>query len=332
MYCLIAVNSHFCLKTEKFWIKNQVLIEKQFQHYVVIHPESKNYNSQIDINEFDVIIMIGDDVFFSCFVNSVFYDLSDKNRTKHVAFIPDRRGTAIASGLGLPSQLQKQLDLIRKKQSILLDLVRCHYMDKRGIPRSHFVLNDVLMGISPSKLPLLFKTIAELAKNTPLLPSKKKSKKIQILSEGSVVYSGKYVFSAVLLGNKITNGPKIPSKAKIRTNLTCFEYYQLNSRYFAGIKTPFKNLFQGSSNDDTGYIFSGSYGELIIKGEGAENAIIADGVHLGRVPATFSFLPKALRVIAPLLTVRICQPWKNKVSPSTVPRPIGSRSSLRRDR
>ncbi|MBU2514058.1 hypothetical protein KJ966_22205 [bacterium] len=331
MNSLIVVNSHFCPKTEKFWIKNQSEIENQFRHHTTIHPKSKNYKNQIDIDEFDVIILIGDDTFFSCFVNSIFYDLSDKKKIKHIAFIPDRHNTAIASGLGLPSQLSKQLELISRKPSILLDLVRCHYMDKRGIPRSHFVLNDVLIGISPSKIPLVIKTLAELVKSSPLLSTFNNSKEIQVINEGAIVYSGNYIFSAVLLGNKITNGPKIPTKAKIRTNLTCFEYYQLNSRRFSSFKAPFKRLFQDSAGNEMGYIFSGSYNELIIKGEGFENTIIADGVHLGRMPTTFSFLPKALRVIAPLLTVRVSQPWKSKVSASTVPRPIGSRSSLSRD-
>lgn len=332
MISLIVVNSILCEKTEKFWSKNRLEILDRLKLHKLVYPESKNYKLHQDLNEFDVIVLIGDDIFFSCFVNSVFYNLSDKEKIKHIAFIPDRRNTAIASGLCLPDQLSKQLELIQKKQSVFMDLVRCHYIDKKGIPRSHFVLNDVLLGISPSRVPLVFQTIVELAKNPPLFPSRKKTKVISITTGGAVVYEGKYVFSAVLLGNKFTNGPKIPSKAKIRANLTKFEYYQLNSRNIDSFKKPFKSLFGSPDNEDTGYIFSGGFDELIIKGEGPENTIIADGIYLGRIPATFSLLPRAIRVIAPMLTIRIAQPsWKSKVAHSTVPKPVGRQPSLNKD-
>ena len=330
MNYLLVVNSAFCTKTAKFWNKNRSTIQTQLPDSIVYVPNSKPYKVPADLDSFDVIALVGDDKFFSLFINSIYYHLSDKTRHKHIAFIPDRKGGVMASSLALPGKLDKQLDLIKKKQSVFLDLIRCHFMDKKGLPRSYFVLNDVIVGIVPSKLPLVVKTLAELALHSPVLGNKKRSKSILVTNGTDVFYTGNYVFSVVLLGNKITNGPRIPSRQKMRLNQSAFEYFQVNSPEASGIKIPLKNFFQ-KEEVETGFIFSRSFDELSLKGEGLENAIIADGVHLGRIPATFSFLPKALRIIAPMVMIRVTQPWKKAVKPTTVPEPIGRRTGLTRD-
>ncbi len=107
-----------------------------------------------------------------------------------------------------------------------------------------------------------------------------------------------------------------------------FDYYQLNSYTFKNMRVPFAKLFASTEGSDPGYLFSGKYKELIIKGEGQDNNIIADGVYLGRLPVTIDFLPKALKVIAPMITVRLAQPWAKKVTPANIPKPVGSRNSL----
>lgn len=324
MKYLLVVNSHLSTKTKNFWDRKRVLIEEHLGHPDLFIPESSNIRSQVMLDEYDIVILVGDDRFFSAFVNTVFYELSDN---KTIAFIPDRRGSALAGSLGLPSAIDQQLHLVSKKQTILLDILKCHYIDKRGMPNSSFILNDVLIGFPPLRGPLLFKTLAEFAKNTHILPSGRKQKSIQLMNDGRVVYEGGYMFAAAMLGNRIIDGPKIPSRNKPRCNLMSFDYYQLNAFSLTNLKIPFTRLFQ-AEDDNSSYLFNGHYKDLIIKGEGKENSIIADGTYLGRLPATLTFLPKALKVIAPLLTVRVSQPWGKKLAHSSIPKPVGSRNSL----
>jgi diacylglycerol kinase family enzyme len=331
MNYLIVVDSCLNSSTAEFWDYHQEEIKNRLVSNEVYIPKLKNYKLPAHADEFDAFILIGNDRFFNGFVNTIAYNISEKNRRKFLAFLPDKRNSAIASSLRLPSSLEDLLDLIVRKQTILLDLMRCHYIDKKGIPDSRLVLNDVLIGISPARLPLAFKTVIELAKNLPLLSPKGSSKEIQIIENGATLYKGKYAFSLVLLGNRISQGPKIPYRTKIRCNLGGFDYYQLNSRTFSSIRSLIPWASSRFTNQKIRYLFSGTYRDLIVKGEGQENTIIADGIHLGRLPATFSFLPRALRVIAPILTIKASQPVTGKVTTGGIPKPIRSRNALKND-
>lgn len=330
MKSLIVANTLQSKKTDRFWNKNHQQITSDLADAQLMFPDPGKFKVDGSFRKSECLVLVGSDRFFSCFINSVFYDLKEKDKEKVIAFIPDRKGSAIASSLHLPSSLQEQLKLVFLKQSFRLDLVKCHFIDKKGIPGSHFVLNDVLIGASPARLPFLLKTVAELAKNPPIFPSLNKFKKIRLINHGNVLYDGKYVLSAIILGNRISGGPKIPSKTYSRFSQSKFEYFQLNSQDLKALRVSTPGLVSSSDSSKPRYFFSGKYQDLIIKGEGDENTVIADGMHLGRLPATFSFLPKAIKVISPLTSIRISQPWAKAAVPTGIPTPIESRNSLRK--
>ena len=326
---LVVVNSKTSSVTAKFWERYQTVFDSQLPPYDLFIPESGFFKMPDNAEKYDIFILVGGDRFFSQFINTAFYGLSDRCQKTYLAFIPDRKNTTIASSLGLPGDLKNQLELVRKRQSIYLDLIRCHFIDKKGIPRSRFVLNDVAIGLSPARLPILAKALIELTKYPLLLHPKKQGKTISLIQKGDLLFEGQYIFAFVLLGNRITKGPKLPFRKKIRFNLNGFDYYQLCPHSLKKNRLILNEDISVAGSGNRGYLFSGNYQDLIIRGDGAENSIIADGIYLGRLPATFSFLPKALRVIAPLLTIRVSQPITGKVAATGIPKPAGSRDSLR---
>ncbi len=330
MKYLVIVNSNLSKKTAWFWAKNRKKIIEYFPQHDLWLPATRFFKVPLDINEYEVIVLVGNDVFFSCFINSVFYELTSGKKQTSIAFVPDNKKSAVTNSLGISAKLTAQCELITKKQSVLLDLVRCHYLDIKGIPKSHFVLNDTQVGLSPARLPFLIKSVVEIAKNSPLLPFRKKSKHIKVFSDGCKIFDGRYTFSAILLGRKLINGPTLLAQNKIRFNLSGFDYFQVNSVANQQFKIQPSEHRRSMHLRGNRYLISGAFDELTIKGEGQENTVIVDGLHLGKLPATFTFLPKAIRVIAPFLTVRVCQPWQKKVSTAGIPKPIGSRNSLRR--
>ena len=329
MKYLVIVNSNLSRKTEWFWAKNRNKINKYFPEYEHWFPGTRFFKVPLDINQFEVVLLIGDDTFFSCFINSVFYEMTPGKKQTKIAFVPDNKKSAITKALGISSSLSSQLDLITTKQSLLLDLVKCHYLDKKGIPRSHFMLNDAVIGMSPTRMPFLIKTVAEIAKNSGFLPFRKRSKRIKLYTDGNKIFEGHYMFSTVMLGHKLVNGPAIPGQKKPRCNLTNFDYIQINAVPNQGFEDQIDNSNRRFVESKSKYLVSRSFEDLTIKAEGQENTVIVDGIHLGKLPATFSFLPKAIRVIAPMIMVRVRQPWHKKVSAAAFPKPIGSRNSLR---
>ena len=299
---------------------------EQFESPEVFYPESISDLPATDLKNIEVIILIGDSIFFNRIINSLYPSLTENLGQNILAFISDSGRSALTDGLGLPNRIQKSIDLIKRKQSIPMDLIRCHYIDHHGFPSNQLVLNDVLIGLPLLKIPLIFESLINWTKSVPIMPFRKKRKTISLMHEGKELYQGEYFFGLLLLGRRITRGPKIGHRMRI--NLTKFDYVQLNSRTVKGVAAALPDLLSGrleSGRPDLLYI---KLNELEINGVGKDNKLIADGMHIGRLPASFTLLPKAVRVISPLITVKIKKPWEKKRATVKVPKPAGSREII----
>ncbi len=276
---------------------------------------------------FEVIVFVGNDSFFSRMVNNFFPLLTDNLGRNTLAFISDSKSSALSDGLGISSNLESLLYIIRKNQSITMDLLRCHYIDIHGFPASSLVLNDVLIGIPFIKYPVILRNIMQMVKLfSPILLKKKK---IALINEKKVVYEGNYVFSLLLLGRKITKGPRI--RSPVRINLNGFEYFQLNYQTFMDQNWSISSLLSRKLLSRSKYLFHRKFSELEIKGMGQDNRIVGDGLYLGRLPATFTFLPKAVRVISPLLPIKLKEPWKSRIVKLKMVKPVGNPRTTNRD-
>ncbi|MCP4752033.1 MAG: hypothetical protein GY866_14150 [Proteobacteria bacterium] len=326
MSYLFVINSVLSSRTARFWKRNQAIVRHYFPDTELHFPESFQSQAEVDLKYCETIVFIGDDIFFNGIVNSIYQRFTENHGKNVLAFIPDSGNSALADGLGLPSRIRDQLELIKCKQTIPMDLVRCHFIDKHNYPASHLILNDILIGLPILKFPLILRHVAERIKSSSHALLKKNRKKITLINDGKIIYEGNYVFALLLLGRKITNGPRI--RSKIRINLTKFEYFQLNYQSFKDVASSLPEIFSNRSEDKDQYFIRKKFSELEIKGTSTDNKIIADGRYLGRLPATFTLLPKAIRVISPLIAVQIKTPWKTKLASAKVPKPVGNLKNL----
>lgn len=285
--------------------------------------DSDQPQTPIDIDKREVVVLVGDVSFFHRVVNCFFHRLTDTA----IAFIPDRKGSALTTGLQMPTKTSEIIDLIKCRQTIPLDLIRCHYIDKQGLPANCLVLNDILIGISSRRFPLLLRTVYRLLKSGFTMALAENRNVISLLRNRKTVYRGRYVVSLILLGSGITHGPKIVQRKRI--NLKAFDYFQLNARSAYDIVSPLAGIFSKFSQSDNRNLMHRQFGEIEIHGLGKDNNLISDGIHIGRLPASFTLLPKALKVISPLNVVTVKKPWAKEIAVSRkVPRPIGSREAL----
>lgn len=320
MNCLFIVNSILSPKTARFWKKNQNIILGQLPNSEAFYPESYTLSPAIDIKGFEIIVFIGNDGFFSRMVNNFYPLITDNLGRNTLGFISDSKSSALTDGLGITPHLESLLQLIKKNRSITMDLLRCNYIDIHGFPASSLVLNDVLIGIPFMKYPIILRNVMQMIKLfSPILLKKKK---ISLINEKRVIYDGNYVFSFLLMGRKITKGPRI--RSQLRMNLNSFGYYQLNYQTLINKNWSLSNLFSRKSLSRHKYLFHRKFSELEIKGIGQDNRIIGDGLHLGRLPATFTLLPKAVRVISPLLPIISKEPWKNRIVNLEIAKPVGN--------
>jgi len=323
MSCLFVVNILFSARTSRFWRKNRIRILEQFESPIVFYPESTSDLPTVDLKTVETIVFIGNDTFFHWVVNG-FYQLLTKNFSRNIlAFIPDSRSSALTDGLGLPARTQKAIELIKRKRTVPMDLVRCHYIDHHGFPASQLVLNDVTIGLPPLKVPRVMENMFQWIRSIPFTRFRKNNKAISLLHEGELLYKGEYVFGILLLGRRVTGGPKIIRRKRI--NLTKFDYIQLNTRSMKSITAALPDLLSGRLEDREPDLFYRKLNELEIKGVSKNNKLVADGAHIGRLPASFTLLPKAVRVISPLLAVKVKPGWKEKLASAKVPKPVGNR-------
>lgn len=323
MKCLFVVNILLSARTAGFWRRNRIHILEQFESPEVFYPESNSDLPAINLKEIETIIFVGDDSFFHWIVNG-FYELLTENLGRTLlAFIPDSRHSALTDGLGLPRNLQKSVDLIKRKRTIPMDLIRCHYIDHHGFPSSCLVLNDVVIGLPPIKFPLVLENMTQWIKALPFARFRKNRKHISLLQDGEILFDGDYFFAILLLGRRITRGPKIGKRRRI--NLTRFEYLQVNTRSFRKLMAALPDILSGKADKRQPDVFYKRLSDLEIKGVSQDNKLIADGTHIGRLPASFTLLPKAVRVISPLITVKAKSRWKEKIASAKVPKPVGNR-------
>lgn len=330
MKCLFVVNILLSARTAGFWRKNRLRILEQFESPEIFYPESISDLPSIDFKEIEVIVFVGDDGFFHGALNS-FYQLLTENLSRNIlAFIPDSAGSALTDGLGLPGRPQKAVDLIKRKRTIPMDLIRCHYIDHHGLPSNCLILNDAVIGLPPIRLPLMLENMVQWIGGLPFSRFNKQKKQISLLCDDELIYDGEYFFAILLLGRKITRGPRIGRRMRI--NLSHFDYVQLNRRSLREVMTALPDLLTGRLDDRHPDLFYRRLADLEIKGVGKENKLIVDGTHIGRLPASFTLLPKAVRVISPLITVKsrskATADWKETIAPANVPKPVGSRGII----
>jgi len=323
MKCLFVVNILLSARTAGFWRKNRIQILEQFEAPEIFYPESVADLPHVKFSDVELIVLIGDDGFFHWAVNR-FYDRLMENLGRNIlAFVPDSRGSALADGLGLPWHFDASIKLIKRKQTVPLDLLRCHYIDHHGFPASCLVLNDVVIGLPPIKLPLVIENLAHWLGALPLTRFRRRKKQITLVHDGNVLFDGDYLFGLLLLGRKVTRGPRF--KRRLRINLAYFEYLQVNSRNIRGLITALPGLLSGRLEDRKPEVLHFRLAELEAKGVSQDNKLIVDGTHVGKLPASFTLLPKSIRVISPLITVKAAKTWKGKLAAAKVPKPVGSR-------
>ena len=322
---LILINKNLSSRTSRFWKDNERLIRSEFSDADLYFLDSDQPQTPIEIVGHDLVILIGDDSFFNRIINCFHVELAGIQ----IAFFPDNGKSALTSGLRYPKKSIEIIDLIKSRQTIPLDLIRCHYIDIQGLPANCLVLNDIVIGSFPRPVPLLLRTFFQWCHDSSLIPIKKKENKITLLQHRKEICREKYIILLILLGNTVTHGPRILDKNRI--NLKKFELFQLNSQSAIKIISPLAGLFFKKPSLENRNLLHKQLSEVEVHGLGKENILIVDGIHLGRLPASFTLLPKTFNVISPLNVVALKKQWERKVPIShEITTPIGSREVLRK--
>ncbi|PCI27650.1 MAG: hypothetical protein COB67_08070 [SAR324 cluster bacterium] len=322
MNILIVVNSNLSTKTQSFWNKYQELIRSSYPEASIYYPDSYVPQKPEQLENYQIIILVGNTPFFSRAINSFFSSLIDQRNGQKIAFLPDTKESAISSNLQLPTKVSQQIEVINSQQVTPVDLIRCHFINKDGIPASYLILNDVLIGVPVLKLPLFLKAFVQWLRTSSRISPAKIPHNITLKHNNQVIYEGSYIFAMLLLGNKITHGPKVYSKARIFRK--SFEYIQPNPQPLREYTFSLPNLFSGIGDDTNENVFHRQFSELEVQGIGQENEIIADGNHIGRLPATFTLLPNSIHVISPRIFSPTKVTWASKFARAQARTPISN--------
>ncbi|MGK0289572.1 MAG: hypothetical protein ACI86H_001017 [bacterium] len=304
---IIIVDSQESSKTARFWKKHRSLIFSRLKKSSV-HITDSLQEIPSNIQLYQQIILVGSDSFFSRIITLIYPLTHTFNRKPSFAFISSEKNSAIAKGLHIPNQLDLYLQSIQEVNSIPFDVVKCHFLDMEGNTKEHIMLNDAVFGVKPMQFKFLMNNLVNLFAMNWL--EKKPSKHIEIHEGIEHVFSGNYLFSFLLLGNQVINGPKI--KYRPRIGLRNFDYLQCN--HVIKKLSDFKQCFSSQNIEWKKQIFHHSSDKLRVKGTGKGNFLIIDGNWLGKLPAKFELIQKAFDVISYMEPIHIKPHW-NKEQP-----------------
>lgn len=305
---LLIVNIEQSAQTERFWKKNKEFIFSRLPDCDLYFPRKNEKFPTFD--EYQSLVLIGDDSFFSRVINLVFPLLSELKSPPPFAFIPDSDQSAFAAGLAIPTQLAPNLEIIRSQSEISLDLVRCHYINLQEQPESILILNDLLVGIPPFEKFQTRSLLAYWAKQKLLKPAYYKRRHLMIHNEDTELFEGNYMIGMMLLGNQITNGPKLRTQLRVTSHQ--FDYFQLNTMSAGKLKTALSNMFQERLNRSNLLMYQKEK-FLEFSASELDNYLMADGRIIGRVPAQITHLPRAVQIVSPITNIKKTVPWKSKV-------------------
>lgn len=307
---LIIVNAKQSIKTEKFWAHHHEEVEEVLESKTIFIPDFDMDDWPIFEN-FSTIIMVGDDSFFSRILNTIYQQSKFSDKTQ-LAFIPDSpRDSSIGKSLKLPSDLGELLHLIKCKHSIFINLIRCSYIDRSGFPATYLAANDILIGTSTGTVFPLATTVFKWVLNA--FSPHKKNNTVTISYHNKELYNGSYIIAILLLGNYITRGPKIRSKRKVYKRK--FDIYQFKCQSILKLTSSLSKMYFGK--DKEAVLNHWELDDAEFKSLGQRRNIIADGVHIGRLPANFTLLPKAVKVVSAFNMIKVKSRWKSIV-PSAV--------------
>lgn len=307
---LLLVNAKQHPKTEKFWIQNQEDILHTLSDATVFIPDF-DMDDWPTFNAYSTIVMVGDDSFFSQALNTIYQKSAFTDKTL-LAFIPDSKDSSIRKILDLPSSLKELLHLITVRQSIFIDLIKCSYIDRSGFPSTYLAVNDVLIGAAACSISPLAKTFVKWLLTT-FSPQRKQNNTVTIFHHDQEIYNGPYIMAILLLGNYITKGPKIRAKRNLYKRK--FDIFQIRGQSLLKLTSSLSKMFLGKGKQQIANHWE--LDEAEFKSPGKKRNIIADGVHIGRLPANFHLLPKAVKVVSAFSTVKVKSRWKGIV-PATV--------------
>jgi len=319
MIRLFIINSKGSKRTARFFRRHQSALEAGFAGAEFLHVDAQKLQGLESYDEYDQLVLIGDDPFFHVVVNQLHGALLEKNSKQHYAFLADSKDSSVAQGLEMPVSVRQQIELIKAAPTIPFDLVRCHCIGTEGLPAQRLILNDALIRLPNLKLPLLVKTVVQWFRSNSRVFGAKTPTRITLFEHGSKLYEGNYLCAILLLGNKITGGPKLTQKKRCLRNR--FQYYQLNAHDLLNYTTSLPQLFNEETQENDN-LLRGQFADLEVRGLGAENRIVADGVLIGRLPASFTLLPKAMCVVSPMNPVVRLEP--KKVASAKQAKPVGT--------
>ncbi len=307
---LFIIDSLRCPKTTNFWRRHQASFLSAMPEAEMIFVDSSA--GSIDLPpKLDRVMIVGTDAGCSRVINLIYPPLA--NEGVLVTFLPSEGDSALCQGLNYPPDDKSLLALLRSKNHIMMSLVRCHCTDFSGGPQSWLVLNDILLRLPQPKLPRLLQGVLGRLLFARGFNAPKSLSQISLMTEHKVVYNGAYLFAVILLGSQVTHGPQL---CEIQRGFQHkFRYYQINqTQSFTA-----QSLRQLFSEGNDAEVYTQQFSQLEVRAVGEEHALIADGVEIGHLPASFTLLPRALKVSSPLLATPVKSSFKARFNKAELP-------------
>ena len=250
----------------------------------------------IDGNE--LIITIGGDGTIQETVNGFFSNGNLINPSCQLGIIDSGTGHGFAQSLGLPTELEEQLEVIHSGQTKFIDLGKIIFSDKNGKPREHFFINECQAGIGGEVVRIVQSKHKRLGgfiafgAITLLTALRYPNRSMSVVIDGTTKITDHFIGVVIGNGNYMAGGMKLIPYAKVNDGL--FDILLMHKQFISQRLWNFPKIYTGRHLASSK--FSYYRGKSVTLSSSENVTLEADGEFLGSLPCSIEILPSALQI------------------------------------
>ena len=246
----------------------------------------------------ELIITIGGDGTIQETVNGFFSNGNLINPSCQLGIIDSGTGHGFAQSLGLPTELEEQLEVIHSGQTQFIDLGKVIFSEKNGRSKEHFFINECQAGIGGEVVKIVQSKHKKLGgfvafgAITLLMALRYPNRSMSVVIDETTKITEHFIGVVIGNGNYMAGGMNLIPYARVDDGL--FDILLIHEQSISQRLWNFPKIYSGRHLASSK--FSYYRGKSVTLSSSESVAFEADGEFLGSLPCSIEVLPSALQV------------------------------------
>lgn len=272
---------------------------KEYSLCVTSEPLEASFSARKAVTDgSELIIAIGGDGTIQETVNGFFSNGNLINPSCQLGILDSGTGHGFAQSLGLPKELEEQLEIIHSGQTQVIDLGKVAFVDKNGKPRERFFINECQAGIGGEVVRIVQSKHKRLGgfiafgAITLLTALRYPNRSMSVVIDGTEEIKDQFIGVVIGNGNYMAGGMNIMPYARVNDGF--FDILLIHKQSTSQRLWNFPKIYSGRHLASSRFSYCRGRSVNIYSSE--DVTFEADGEFLGSLPFSIEILPAALSV------------------------------------